>query len=147
MEPLLENLPTWLPPPTLIRWSEVFLGLFLNLFFFSVLRRLLAKRMTVPETHYHTRKIITFLRYFIVAVYIAGLFSESLGQLTVIFGVVGIAFALKEVIASFAGWTVIFFGQFYKPGDRVLLGGIMGTDVVTRVTRVFLERRIKRPLF
>ncbi len=38
----------------------------------------------------------------------------------------GVAFALQEVIASFAGWLAIMFGGFYKPGDRVQLGGIKG---------------------
>ena len=41
----------------------------------------------------------------------------------------GIAFALQEVIASFAGWFAITFAGFYKPGDRVQLGGIKG-DVI-----------------
>ena len=41
----------------------------------------------------------------------------------------GIAYALKEVIASFAGCFGIIFGDFFKSGDRILLGGIRG-DVV-----------------
>jgi small-conductance mechanosensitive channel len=47
-------------------------------------------------------------------------FSDRLGRLTVIFGVVGagIAFALQEVIGSFAGWVAISLGQFYKPARR-----------------------------
>ena len=101
---------------------------------------ILAKRIKAPETRYHTRKIITFVSYFVVALYIAGLFSDSLGQLTVVFGVVGagIAFALQEVIASFAGWVAISFGQFYRPGDRVLLGGIMGDVIDISILRTTL---------
>ena len=51
-----------------------------------------------------------------------------MGGLTVALGVAGagIAFALQEVIASFAGWLAIMFGGFYKTGDRVQLGGIKG---------------------
>lgn len=41
----------------------------------------------------------------------------------------GVAFALREVIVSFAGWFAIMFGDFFKVGDRVLLGGIKG-DVI-----------------
>jgi len=33
----------------------------------------------------------------------------------------GIAFALQEVIASFAGRLAIMLGDFYKAGDRVQL--------------------------
>lgn len=128
MNALFEHLPNWLTHPALIRWGEALLGLVLILFVFGVMRGLLAKRITVPETRYHTRKMITFISYFAAAIYIAGLFSDSLGQLTVVFGVVGesIAFALQEVIASFAGWVAISIGQFYRPGDHVLLGGVMG---------------------
>jgi small-conductance mechanosensitive channel len=140
MNALFENLPNWLTHPTLIRWSEALLGLVFILFVFGILRRLLAKRITVPETRYHTRKIISFVSYFVVAIYIAGLFSDSLGQLTVVFGVIGagIAFALQEVIASFAGWVAISFGQFYRPGDRVLLGGIMGDVIDISILRTTL---------
>ncbi|MCF8267456.1 MAG: mechanosensitive ion channel family protein, partial [Ignavibacteriales bacterium] len=55
-------------------------------------------------------------------------YSDKLGGLTVALGVAGagIAFALQEVIVSFAGWLTIMFGGFYKSGDRVQLGGIKG---------------------
>lgn len=107
---------------------------------FPFVTRHLGKAYPRPQARYHTRKIISFLSYFVVAVYIAGLFSDSLGKLTVILGVVGagIAFALQEVIASFAGWITISFGQFYKPGDRVLLGGIMGDVIDINILRTTL---------
>lgn len=131
MDLLFNNIPDWLTHPTLIKWGEAIFGLFLILLVFRLLRAALVKRIKSTETRYHARKIISFLSYFVVAVYIVSLFSDSLGKLTIILGVVGagIAFALQEVIASFAGWIAISFGQFYKPGDRVLLGGIMG-DVI-----------------
>ncbi|MCA9853774.1 MAG: mechanosensitive ion channel, partial [Dehalococcoidia bacterium] len=55
----------------------------------------------------------------------------SLGGFGVALGVAGagIAFALQEVITSVAGWFAISFAGFYKPGDRVQLGGIKG-DVI-----------------
>ena len=55
-------------------------------------------------------------------------YADKLGGFTVALGVAGagIAFALQEVIASFAGWLAIMFGGFYKTGDRVQLGGIRG---------------------
>jgi small-conductance mechanosensitive channel len=67
-------------------------------------------------------------------------FSDRLGRLTVVFGVVGagVAFALQEVIGSFAGWVAISLGQFYKPGDRVQLGGIMGDVIDISILRTTL---------
>ena len=38
----------------------------------------------------------------------------------------GIAFALQEVIVSFAGWLAIMLGGLYKVADRIQLGGIKG---------------------
>lgn len=66
--------------------------------------------------------------------------TYRLGQFTVIFGVVGagIAFALQEVIASFAGWVAISLGQFYKPGNRVQLGGITGDVIDISILRTTL---------
>ncbi len=63
-----------------------------------------------------------------------------MGGLTVAFGVAGagIAFALQEVIASIAGWVAISFGSFYKPGDRVQLGGIKGDVIDIAVLRTIL---------
>jgi small-conductance mechanosensitive channel len=76
----------------------------------------------------------------ILILFVFGLFSDSLGQLTVIFGVVGagIVFVLQEVIASFAGWVAISFGQIYRTGDRVLLGGIMGDVIDISILRTTL---------
>ena len=63
--------------------------------------------------------------------YVATVFSDRLGSLTVAFGVAGagIAFALQEVIVSVAGWLTVSIGSFYRTGDRVQLGGIVG-DVI-----------------
>jgi small-conductance mechanosensitive channel len=65
--------------------------------------------------------------------------------LTVALGVAdaGIAFALQEVIASFAGWLAIMFGGFYDTGDRVQLGGIKGDvmDIGVLRTTIMEMRR------
>lgn len=60
-----------------------------------------------------------------------GVYSHRLTGITVALGVAsaGIAFALQEVIASVAGWLAIMVGDFYRPGDRVQVGGIKG-DVI-----------------
>jgi small-conductance mechanosensitive channel len=45
---------------------------------------------------------------------------------------------LQEVIASVAGWAAISFGAFYKPGDRVQLGGIQGDVIDIGILRTTL---------
>ena len=94
-------------------------------------RRSLSQFIPDADIRYRVRKVITFVSYLVIALFLTIVFNDRLGQLTIVLGVVGagIAFALQEVIASFAGWLAISSGQFYKPGDRVQLGGIMG-DVI-----------------
>lgn len=95
------------------------------------LRRAALRSITDTNTRYRVRKVIAYAGYLLVALFLIATFSERLGQLTVILGVAGagIAFALQEVIASIAGWAALSFGNFYRPGDRVQLGGIKG-DVI-----------------
>ncbi len=50
----------------------------------------------------------------------------------------GIAFALQEVITSVAGWLAVTFGSYYKPGDRILLGGIKGDVIDISILRTTL---------
>lgn len=96
-----------------------------------VAQNALANRLEDKTTRYRTRKLLSFVSYVVLALFVATVFSDKLGGFTVAFGVAGagIAFALQEVIASVAGWIAITFGNFYKIGDRVLLGGIKG-DVI-----------------
>ena len=88
----------------------------------------LFSRIKDNDSRYRAKKFSTFAGYFLTIVLLSIVFSDKLGGLTVALGVAGagIAFALQEVIASFAGWLAIMFGGFYKPGDRVQLGGIKG---------------------
>src|SRR5699024_7083734 len=80
------------------------------------------------DNRYRAKKFSAFIGYFLTIVLFTVVFSDKLGGLSVAFGVAGagIAFALQEVIVSFAGWIAIMFGVFYKTGDRVQLGGIKG---------------------
>jgi small-conductance mechanosensitive channel len=95
------------------------------------LRRAATRQFESPDNRYKARKVISVFGYAATLVLLLSLFSGSLGQVTVALGVAGagVAFALQEVIASFAGWVAISFGNFYKTGDRVQLGGIKG-DVI-----------------
>jgi small-conductance mechanosensitive channel len=80
------------------------------------------------DSRYRAKKVSTFTGYLLTLILIFIIYSDRLGGFTFALGVAGagIAFALQEVIASFAGWLAIIFGGFYKSGDRVQLGGIRG---------------------
>ncbi len=91
----------------------------------------LTKSIENPDHRYRIRKLIVFLGYLFSVLFLAGEFSNQLHSVTIALGVAsaGIAFALQEVIVSFAGWLAISFGRFYKIGDRIQLSDTVG-DVI-----------------
>ena len=95
------------------------------------LRRLATHQIENNRLRYRIRKTIGAIGWVFIVVASAAIFSDRLGGLAISLGVAGagIAFALQEVIASFAGRVAIAFANFYKTGDRVQLGGIKG-DVI-----------------
>lgn len=121
----------WLSNPTVVRAITAFVGVLVIIFVARIIRSSITRYVSGTDSRYRLRKFITFLAYILVALMISLVFSDQLSGLTVAFGVAGagIAFALQEVIASFAGWFAIHFAQFYKTGDRVEVGGIKG-DVI-----------------
>lgn len=140
MQDFLTNIKHWLADPLVVKIIALLMGIILIQVFFRILRRSLPNYIQDSDARYRIRKVITLVGYFVILLYTTIVFSDRLGRLTVVFGVVGagIAFALQEVIASFAGWVAISLGQFYKPGDRVQLGGIMGDVIDISILRTTL---------
>ncbi|RBW69977.1 mechanosensitive ion channel family protein [Bacillus taeanensis] len=96
-----------------------------------LLQRSTSKYVKDQDNRYKTRKMINILGYVIALIFIAVIYSDQLGGITMVLGVAsaGIAFALQEVIISTAGWISILVGNIFKTGDRVKMGGIKG-DVI-----------------
>ena len=96
-----------------------------------VVVRGLVGRVEDSTGRYRLRKLINFGSYLVIILAVSVMFRDRLGALTVALGVAGagVAFALQEVIVSLAGWVAIAFGNFYRVGDRIQLGGIKG-DVI-----------------
>jgi small-conductance mechanosensitive channel len=96
-----------------------------------VLRHALQKRIVDNDLRYRATKLVGIFGYLLVLVIFLVEVGGRLSGFTVALGAAsaGIAFALQEVIASFAGWLAVALGGFYKVGDRVQLGGIKG-DVI-----------------
>ena len=140
MENALNTIQKLMADAIVIKLIEVTSGIIIVAIVFRILAQVLPRQVQDTDLRYHIRKAITLIGYAIMALLIVLIFSDSLGKLTVIFGVIGagVAFALQEVIGSFAGWVAISFGQFYKPGDRVLLGGIMGDVIDISILRTTL---------
>lgn len=137
MERVLENLHIplyWHRPITVLLWAILIYGIS------WFVKRQIAKANLGNDVQYKSKKAVTFGGYALFLLVVVVVYSTSLGGVTVALGVAGagIAFALQEVIASFAGWLALLFGNFYKPGDRVELGGIKGDVIDIGVLRTTL---------
>ena len=114
--------------PLFGKFVAAFIGIGIIWAILNFVQKKFISRIQSNDNLYRAKKAATFAGYFLTIIILTVVFSDKLGGLTVTLGVAGagIAFALQEVIASFAGWLGIMFGGFYKTGDRVQLGGIKG---------------------
>ncbi|HZE21918.1 MAG TPA: mechanosensitive ion channel domain-containing protein [Desulfobaccales bacterium] len=143
---------TWLSDPLTVKIAIAVIGLIIIRIFVSLLTRSLGRYVRDSQTRYRTRKVVTFVAYLVVILFLGLVFKDRLGGLTIAFGVAGagIAFALQEVIVSLAGWVAIVFGSFFATGDRIQLGGIKGDVIdigVIRTTLMEVGEWVKGDLF
>lgn len=121
-----EEIIAYLYNPTVGKIVTFFIGVAIIWILLKVVRKNILSKIKDNENRYKANKFGVFVGYVLSIILLTIIFSSKLANLTVASGVAGagIAFALQEVIASFAGWLPIMFGDFYNTGDRVQLGGI-----------------------
>lgn len=114
--------------PTVGKVVTILIGIFIIWSLLKIVQRNFFSKIKNNSNRHKANKLGTFVGYFLTLFVVSITFSDKLGGLTVALGVAGagIAFALQEVIGSFADWLAIIFGGFYETGDRVQLGGIKG---------------------
>jgi small-conductance mechanosensitive channel len=119
-----DQLKKFLFDPTVGKLATILIGIIVIWLVIKAVQRNFISKLKDSNNRYKTKKISTFAGYLFSVILIAIVYSNKLGGFTIALGVAGagIAFALQEVIASFAGWLAILFGGFYKTGDRVQLG-------------------------
>src|SRR6202035_4697606 len=98
---------------------------------FRVLEQTLPRRFGRADARYKIRKFVVFSAYLSILLFLVFLFEDRLGRLSFALGVVsaGVAVALQDVLASFAGAFSIGFSKLYAVGDRVQIGDTRG-DVI-----------------
>jgi small-conductance mechanosensitive channel len=98
---------------------------------FQVLERSLPRRFGRADARYRVRKFVVFFGYLLILIFLAFVFEDRLSRLSFALGVVGagVAVALQDVLASFAGAFSIGFSRLYTVGDRVQIGESRG-DVI-----------------
>jgi small-conductance mechanosensitive channel len=126
--------------PTVGKIVTIFIGAAIIWVIIKAIQKKFFSKIKGVDNRYRAKKFSTIIGYLLTIIFITIVYSDQLSGLTVAFGVAGagIAFALQEVIASFAGWLAIMFGGFYKAGDRVQLGGIKGDVIDIGVLRTTL---------
>ena len=100
--------------------------------FRRLLHLLVVTRLPDDNRHVYTvRKVTNLVVNVLVTLVILAIWMQHAGDLSVALGILGagLAFALQEIIGSFAGWVTIITGRPFTIGDRVETGGIRG-DVV-----------------
>jgi len=98
---------------------------------FRVLEQTLPRRFGRADARYKVRKLVVFSGYLSILIFLTFVFEDRLGRLSFAIGVVGagVAVALQDVLASFAGAFSIGFSKLYAVGDRVQIGDARG-DVI-----------------
>ena len=125
MTDLLQNLTSH---PLFNNFIALFFGLVLVLLLVRFTQRVATLKIRDNDLRYKTRKVLSLAGYVLGLIVAISIFSNQLSNLPVLIGLlgVGIGFALREMIQSLFGSLVVTFGNLYKPGDRIRLGGVMG---------------------
>lgn len=136
----MSSIEHWLANPATRQLLTSLLAVAVIIGLVGVFRKYLSGFIEAPINRYRARKMVALIGYATALIVLATIFSDHLGGLSVALGVAGagIAFALQEVIASVAGWLALSVGSFYKTGDRIQLGGIMGDVIDIGVLRTTL---------
>lgn len=123
-----EQIKIYLQNPIFIKIATIIIGMSIIWLLRKVIQKKLLSKITDNDHRYKAKKMGSFIGYLFTVFLLLFVFRDKLAGFTVALGFAGagIAFALQEVIASFAGWLAIMFGGFYKSGDRVQVGGIKG---------------------
>jgi len=98
---------------------------------FRVLEQTLPQRFGRADARYRVRKFIAYSGFLSILLFLAILFEDRLGRLSLVLGIAGagVAVALQDVLASIAGAFSIGFSKLYAVGDRVQIGDTRG-DVI-----------------
>lgn len=136
----MEDFLTFLKDPLVGKWLRMLIGLAVIYILTRLAGKGLKKYIKSNSTRYSARKFLSFISFLVFALFAMVTFDYRLSSLSLALGVAGagIAFALQEVIVSIAGFLAVLFGNFYKVGDRVQLGGIKGDVVDIGVLRTTL---------
>ena len=117
--------------PLIERLLYIAIGITIVAFISYYLKRLLNRSIKDNASKYRARKAMNLMSYLLMVIIVLLVYSDKLGSIGVALGVAGagVAFALQEVIVSFAGWLNIMITGRVNVGERVMIGGVKG-DII-----------------
>ncbi len=136
----MDVLKHWLANPLAIQILTALAGLVVIIILAYIVRRAVARFVSDPSARYKARKVVIFTAYVLVLLMALVIFHNRLIGLTIIVGAAsaGVAFALRELILSTAGWITITFGGLYAAGDRIQIAGVSGDVIDVSILRTTL---------
>jgi small-conductance mechanosensitive channel len=113
------------------KFASAVLGILVIYAAVRLLETTLPRHFGQGDVRYRVRKFVAFAGYAVVLLFVAMLFADRLGRVSLALGVAGagVVVALQDVIASFGGWVAIGFSRLYAVGDRIKIGDTKG-DVI-----------------
>jgi small-conductance mechanosensitive channel len=128
MEVIIER---WISNGVFQRLLIISLSIILILVVVYYINRSISRNVTDNNHKYRARKATSSIGYIIILAIILFVFSDKLGNVGIALGLAGagIAFALQEVITSFAGWVSIILTGQIKVGQRVKIEKVAG-DII-----------------
>lgn len=131
METALGSVQSWFATASVERAVFVLFGIIAVFLLVSFLKKGINSRVEDTNSRYRVRKTVNFIGYLMVVLVLLLVYGDKLGNVGVALGVAGagIAFALQEVIMSFAGWLSIMITGNPSAGQRVKIGEVKG-DII-----------------
>lgn len=142
MTPWFEHAADWtgLAPEMLASLVQTLGVVLFVLLLRGLLLRLAARRIEDVTRHYYVRRTITYATTVLLLAGVGRIWFTGLGGLATFLGLLGagIAIALGDLLANFAGWAFILLRRPFEVGDRVQIGGTFGDVIDVRLFNTYL---------
>ena len=137
MNKLKTLLNPWLSNETIERLTIILVALIIVFVVLFFAKKAIGKHVEDQSKKYKAKKVTNIFAYVLVLFVAMFVYSDKLGNVGVAMGLAGagIAFALSEVITSFAGWISIMFTNQVKVGQRVKIGDLKGDIIDIQVLK------------
>lgn len=131
MDKIKETIFAWMKNDSFERIAIISIGVLIVFLVSKLIKSRLNNKVANTQNKYKARKAVNFFGYLFIVAIVIFTYSDKLGNVGTAIGVAGagIAFALQEVIVSFAGWLNIIISNQVAVGNRVKIGEVKG-DII-----------------